>query len=368
MDSLPLIPTPPRRRLQFFRHRFVPVLVFFLLLAGAVVLWRQNLRPATFVAQVEIVQADVTCTDAGLLTNLWVAPLQEIKRGDLVAEVHTTDPRTVNNRLDVMRDRMRLIELELTPVMNRQRSAIDYEQLSIAGARVRAELAIAKVNLIQASNELRRVTELFQQKERVATESDFDLAKARFDALYTEVVEKSLIVTNTEASLGRLNFMADAYVPGGDNDPLRQAISMEEAKIRVFEQKMKPIQLLAPIDGVVTGIHRRAGEQISAAAPLVTITSRRSERIVGYLPRSILVAPRLGAMVEVRTRGWHRRTALAKVIGLGPHVEGVTNAALAPPVAVNPVLIHAMGRPIALSLPPELELLPGDIVEVELLP
>jgi multidrug resistance efflux pump len=369
VDALPEIPIPPHRRWAEARHRLGPVVVFGLVVAAVAYLWLSRLRPTTFVGQVEVVQASVISPDTGLLTNLWVLPLQEVKAGDLVAEVFTTDPRTVNNRLEVMRDRMRLTELELTPILIRQRTAIDYERLNVEAAMVRAELATARVNLMQASNEFLRISNLYSRPDRIVSDTDYDLAKARFEGLQMEVAEKSRIVAETERSLERLASMADAFVPSGDNDPVRQALALEEAKIRVFEDKLKPLQLLAPIDGVVTCIHHRPGEQIIAGTVLVTITAKTSDRIVAFLPRNLAYTPKVGTPVEVSTRSTlQRRTALATVIGIGPQLEGVTNPLIMPPVAVNPYFVPNTGRPISISLPPELKLLPGELVDIRLLP
>jgi multidrug resistance efflux pump len=335
---------------------------------GALWLWLSRIQPTSFVGQVELIQASVNSPDAGLLTNLWVMPLQEVKAGDLVAELITTDPRTVNVRLEAMRDRMRLIELEISPILSRQRMAIDYEQLSVQCARVRAELATARVNLIQASNEFKRVSDLYRQQNRIVSDTDYDLAKARYEGLSIEVEEKTKIVTTTEKSLERLGLMTEAYVPGGEHDPIKAALATEEAKIRVFESRAKPLQLHAPMDGVVTLIAHRPGEQLVAGACVVTITAKRSDRIVAYLPRSVPITPRVGMPVEVSTRSsLRRRTAPARIIGLAPVLEGVTNTLILPPAAVNPVLVPSTGRPVSISVPPELDLLPGEFVDIRLL-
>lgn len=369
MDALPEIPIPPERRWAEARHRLGPVVVFGLVAAAIGYLWLSRVRPTSFVGQVEVVQASVISPDTGLLTNLWVLPLQEVKAGQLVAEVFTTDPRTVNNRLEVMRDRMRLTELEMTPILVRQRTAIDYERLNVETAQVRAELATARVNLIQASNEFLRISNLYSRPDRIVSDTDYDLAKARFEALQMEVAEKSRIVADAERSLQRLATLADAFVPSGDNDPVRQALALEEAKIRVFEDKLKPLQLLAPIDGVVTAIHHRPGEQIIAGTVVATITAKTSERIVAFLPKNLAYTPKVGTPVEVSTRSsLRRRTALATVIGIGPQLEGVTNPLVMPPVAVNPYFVPNTGRPVAISLPAELNLLPGELVDIRLLP
>src|SRR6185503_8478197 len=106
MDSLPPIPASFDSRWRRWRWKLAHGFVFLALCGGIITVWRGLQGSLTFVGQVETIQTIVSSRDAGFITNLWVTPLQEIKAGDLVAEIITTDPRTVNNRLEVMRDRM----------------------------------------------------------------------------------------------------------------------------------------------------------------------------------------------------------------------------------------------------------------------
>jgi hypothetical protein len=71
--------------------------------------------------------------------------------------------------------------------------------------------------------------------------------------------------------------------------------------------------------------------------------------------------------VEVRTRTSKRETALGKVTGIGPSWETVTNV-FVQPVMVRPTVVHPLGRPISISLPAELKLLPGAPVDLRLCP
>src|SRR5881628_1318126 len=151
MDQLPPIPSPIAPRLRRWRRGLFQALIFLLIGLGATMAWRRLMHPSSFFGQVEIIQAGVASPDAGRLTNLWVTPFQEVKAGDLVAEVTTTDPRTANNRLEVLRDHMRLIELEMSPTLKRESSAISYAELIFACDKLRADLAMARVNLGQAS-------------------------------------------------------------------------------------------------------------------------------------------------------------------------------------------------------------------------
>jgi multidrug resistance efflux pump len=347
---------------------FFQISIFLLICVGVIVAWSKLMRPTIFFGQVEIIQSGVNSPDAGLLTNLWVAPFQEVKAGDLVAEIVTTDPRTANNRLEVLRDRMRLTELEMAPTLRRESSAIGYAGLIFACDKLKADLATARVNLSQASNQFERVSKLFQSEPgKVVSDAVYEKAKADFEALGADVEEKNRIVIATQKTLERLAYMANEPAPGGNNDPLKQALLVEEEKIKIFEQKMKPLQLLAPIAGVVTVVHHQAGEQIPPGQPIVLITSKESGRIVGFLPPGFPITPRLGMKVEVRTRGPKRVTATAKVTGIGPHLESVTNS-LVQPVLVRPSVVQPLGRPISISLPPELKLLPGAPVDLRLCP
>jgi multidrug resistance efflux pump len=329
-----------------------------------VFVWRIVQAPATFVGQVEVVEAIVSSRDDGVISNLWVVPMQEVKLGDLVAEVVTTDPRTVNNRLEVMRDKMRLIQLEMDPVLNRQRGAIAYEQLGVDSARVKAEMEIARVKLEQAKSQLNRATKSFQ--EGLIPKEEYEVVESSAKALKVEVAEKEKLVDRSEKALERLKFMADQYVPGGENDPLRQALAVQEEQTRVFEAKMAPLRLLSPTNGVVTTVHRHSGEQILAGQPIATITASESPRIIGYLPQDFPFEPCVGTEVEVRTRDRRRRSGRASITGISPHLQSITNA-LVPPVAVRPQPLAPLGRIVSISLPRELKLLPGQPVDVTVL-
>jgi multidrug resistance efflux pump len=181
--------------------------------------------------------------------------------------------------------------------------------------------------------------------------------------LETEVAERTKLVARTEKALERLAFMADDFLPGGENDPLKQALAVEEDKIRIFEGKMAPLRLAAPINGVVTMIHRRAGEQIRAGESLVTITSKDATRINGYLPEGFAGEPCIGMEIEVCTRGFNRRKGIATLLGISPNLQSITNNLVAP-LAVRPTVIPSLARTLSVSLPAGLALVPGQPVDM----
>jgi multidrug resistance efflux pump len=364
MDPLPSIPSPLSSHWRRWRRKLAHIVVFLSLCAGSVITWQRLQSSLSFIGQVEAIQTIVSSRDAGFITNLWVAPLQEVKMGDLIAEVITTDPRTVNNRLDVIRDRMRLIALQIEPILSRQRTSLAYEQLSVDCDRIRGEVDVARVKLEQAQSQLKRDETLFQQGSLSAELYEFSLRNK--EAYEAELLAKSNLVQRTEKSLERLKSVADSFVPDGESDPIRQAIELEEAKAKVFEAKMLPMRLESPTNGVVTEVHHHTGEQIIAGQPIATITSQHALRIIGYLPRNFPITPQVGMPVEVCTRTTKRLKACATVLGVSPHLEFITNS-LVPPLSSQHVFIPSMGRKVSISLPEGLELLPGEPVDLTLL-
>jgi len=371
MKVLPPIPTPLRQRLKPIRQRWLPAIVLLLVLVAIALIWRRMARPTSFVGIVETVYTTVTTPDAGVLTNISINPLQEVMAGDVVAEVVTTDPRTVSSRLSVLRGRMQLMEMELDPVLNRQRNALDYERLMVDCAKIRDELVTAKALLEGARSKFKLESDLRDQG--ISSKETYEDALVQKNALEVSVAEKEKIVALTEKSLERLAYMADSFVPGGENDPLKAALVVEEDKVKLFQAKLKPLELQAPIDGIVTLLHKRPGEQVLPGDPIVTITARKPERILGYLPQAFPINPTVGMKVEVATRSplsFWRMQSVATITGVSPHLETITNMLVRP---ITPGLsmdqqLPVLGRVISISLPPDLKLLPGQPLDITLLP
>ena len=104
-----------------------------------------------------------------------------------------------------------------------------------------------------------------------------------------------------------------------------------------------------------------AGERVSAGGPIITICSSQATRIVSYVRQPINYRPKLGDVVSVRTRTTRRRVSDAQIVKIGTQLEPISAIFL--PMAKLPV---ELGLPIALALPPELDLLPGEIVDLKL--
>jgi multidrug resistance efflux pump len=121
----------------------------------------------------------------------------------------------------------------------------------------------------------------------------------------------------------------------------------------------EPITLVAPMDGAVT-VLRRAGENVTEGAPLMTITAVQPEKIISYLRQPIPFEPKVGMKVEVRTRAMQSQTAVGAIRNVGTHFEAITNA-----LAIGKLgTAYDLGLPIEITVPSGLNIHPGELVDL----
>ena len=362
MNPLPLIPTPLAQGWREFRFRIVPILVFLGALLLLSTMWRQYVLPPTLVGQVESMTAYVSSPKAGTLAQLNLARLQRVKAGDPVAQVITTDPKVLTSSLAVIQAEIQLLRVNLQPVIDQQRYAINYDRIRLDWLSQRVDLATGRVKLQLAENDLRRASELF--KDKIVSEKVFDQMKTARDTLQAEVEERTKLVAELEQNLQSLRLREDsaepARKPPSPHDVLQASIAVQEEKLRLTEAESSPLTLRAPTDGIVSVINHRSGEAISIGEPVVTLSALSAGWIVGYLRQPIVVEPVVGMSVEVRARSLKRQIGRGRISQVGTQMEPIDPALLPPSNFRTPVL----GLPVLVSLPPELKLLPGEVVDL----
>ena len=114
------------------------------------------------------------------------------------------------------------------------------------------------------------------------------------------------------------------------------------------------------MDGMVVKIYHRSGETIVAGDPIITLTAPRPQRIIGYLRQPLPFEPKVGDAVKIYTRRPHRQVATTKILQVGAQMELVT----APMRLRGFSTAMERGLPVLLSLPPGLEVHPGELVDL----
>jgi len=361
MSAPKLIPIPFRQRLHDVRLRLVPALVFCAAVVAMAFLWKGYVAAPTLVGQAEPYQANVSCYKPGMLAQLDVAHFQKVKLGDPVGQVLLTDPKILASSLSVIQAEIEMLRVGLQPIAAQQRTAMDYSQLRLDWMRQRAQLAMARVNLQLAESDFHRIEELF--KDKIVSQRAFEQAKGAQERLHGEVDELSRLVDDQKSNFSQLQVTNSLELSEITDASLRAAIAVQESKLRLTEAELSPITLRAPVDGMVSLVYHRSGEAITAGEPIVTIAAFNSVRIVGYLRSPITEEPKVGSRVEVRTRGPRQEVGLATILEVGSQLEAVAPALQG---SLRFVTIE-MGLPIGVSLPANLKIRPGELVDLTLL-
>jgi multidrug resistance efflux pump len=353
---------PMRKRWHLVQVRWLPALVLIAGFGAVALLWRGHVASLTIIGQAEPVMSSVSCYMPGVLEELNVTRFQRVKAGDPVGKVRVTEPGILASSLAVIQAEIEALQANLKPVIVQQHNAMDYDRLRLDWMRQRTQLATARVNLDLAEAQFHRMDELF--KEKIVAEVTYQQAKAARDRLQKEVEELGKLVAEGEANLQYLQVTNKTEISKVSTDPLAAAIAVQESKLRLTEAELSPRVVKAPIDGIVTTIFHRAGEAVTAGQPIVAIATLNPVRIVGYVRVPLAVRPTVGMDVQVRTRGLRREVGKATVTEVGTQLESVPATLLGPINFANIV----QGLPVDISLPPNLKILPGELVDITLPP
>ena len=361
-EKLPPIPTPFHQRVRYARTGILPVAVFVTALTVVALLWKDNVAAPTLVGQAEPVLANVSSPKAGMLLELHITRFQKVKAGQLIGRVAVADAEVISSSLAMIRSEIDLLRSEMKPISTQQRTAMEYNRFRLDWMRERATLASVRVNLQLAETEWHRTEELFNQK--IASQSALDQARANYESQQGEVAELTALVTEAEKNFGTLGLTNSADLAVVSADPLRASIAVQEAKLRLTEAELNPINLRAPMDGIITTIHHLAGEAVTPGLPIVSIATAAPVRIVGYLRPPIQEEPKVGMNVEVRTRGSRRAVGVAQIVEVGTQLENI------PPAMLGPVKLASaeLGLPVDISMPLNLFIRPGELVDIKFVP
>lgn len=354
------IPIPFSQRLNALRVRFAPVLMFVVCAIIAGKLWQESVAPGSMNGEVVAARSSVNSPAIAYIQSMKVSRFQAVKAGEVLALLAPTDPRRaldlMQGELEMLRMRVSANYSEQDALIAQRRQVFDYEQL-------RLDLMMQKILLVTATSLARKAaadlevatslsgasagTQRLIQDARMAKDAADSEVKARkelVDALASRVEELSQSAKSNDEQTGTW----------------RKTANDLEKRISTLNAEHTNITLTAPIDGTVTAVLRRTGENVVAGEPLVIITATKPETIVGYMRQPMPFEPEVGQSVEVRTVNRSRAKAAAVVTRIGSAFEPIVNPAL------HPLPTPEAGLPVEVSIPDGLRLRPGEIVSLVL--
>lgn len=357
LPPLPPIPTPSSQRWRAFRLEVLPLLAFGLCVVAVAVLWRGTAVAPALVAEAERTEVELRSAQGGVLIELKASPLLEVRAGQVLGRVQATPGAVAAGELALLRAELDALRTGREPEIAGRRLAYDGDRLKLEWMRERTALAALRVELLQAEADLGRLTTL--RGRALVTEEAYDNARLLRERLAAQLTEQERLVGTLEPVSA-----AQSGAPAPDQT-LAAALRVAEATLAYAEARLEPEELVAPMDGVVVSVIRRAGETVAGGEPLLIVAAPESTRLVGWLRQPLALEPSAGMTVELRRRRPDRRSAEATVQAVGRVLEPIPPTQLA---LLDRADTPELGLRIYFTLPAELELMPGEFVDVMLDP
>jgi hypothetical protein len=252
--------------------------------------------------------------------------------------------------------------------VRQQNNRVNYAQLKLDWLDQRVELAALKARLTLLEAEVIRARRAQDGVGNIAdataipfgSVADLQRAEADYNSALAETTEREKLITEIEATMNQLS-PADAKLNEDIPNALRSAVAVQEQELKLLEAQLAPVSLTAPIDAVVSIVHRRGGENVLAGEPIVTLSALRGDRVVAFLRQPLNLEPTTNTLVEVRSRSLERAIGQGRVVAVGTQMEPILPQLL--PGRSNPN-VPEYGLPILVSLPPEVPARPGEIVDL----
>jgi len=350
LEPLPPIPTPPAQRWKEFRVQFLPLIVFVLAVVAVCVLWNHTIQPMGVVGEVEITAAEVISPEDGSIIELTVDRFTKVEAGQVVGYTLRMDDEMKVAAEAILEAESSIESIRQTVAEGRRR--LDVQQLKLDLQKERTDLASNTPRLLEASNRFVRAKELVEAQYGPISKADYDKDLAEFEAL-------KATINSQKETIAELQQFIDATERGEPIDIIAAINAAKKAQLDELERTRRS-PLICPISGVVNLVNKRAGERVLRGESVMLISAPESQRIVGYIKQPIVKRPTLGANVRVRTRTRPPMIGEAKILSIGGQIEPIKDTML----SGDATTAVASGLPILVSLPKNLPLLPGELVDL----
>lgn len=321
--------------------------------------------------------AKVNSVQAGVLLFLKVQDHATVKRGDILGEV-SNERFTLNRSLDV--DQAQLAKHKTSLAKNELINVADNERISLKATRLKIESGV-----LEHSSVLQELTLSQQRLEDIVRqlERQKDLQSQGFvsneaveqkrsewlqQKLSRSLLERSRLQIEREMATQQEELRLIASRSQSQRAQLMKDMDSSEQEFN--EHSSKRIQLIAPIDGVVTQISASVGQTVRPDLPIMTIVPEGSAaEVLLLIPSRSIGFIRMGQKVSVRYQAYPYEH-------YGRHygvVKEIARAALPPQEVVQHIRVDEPVYTVRVALPSnyleyqgrQLPLTPGMVVEAD---
>ena len=387
--------------LQALRSHLVPVMVWSVAAACVVTLVMRRVNRFELVGIARGRVAQVAASSSGRLGEVRVALYDKVKAGDVVAVIDTIldnefPPELVEAQIATINAEIDRLNAELQPTKDtltvekaeRETShveamrnfEVDIERTRLQILGIKAQLASDTMTLQDYASDI-NILGVLVARDAIAP-YELEKVRAQHGALDKKITESNDMLLQAEKDLAKATTRQEEYAklelvhPGVDQalEVIRKSISVQEKMVEELKVTRVPVELRAPIDGIVVPIHgqanerildrpgenlmKTAGEVVAAGEPILAIAQEKPSEIIAYVGQAGIGSFRENMMVELVKNREPAQLAKAKVMSVGPAVEALPERLWPSPTAPQ------WGRPIVINIPAGLNLVPGELIGI----
>lgn len=371
------ISTPRAQRVADFKQRTLPVIVWSVCALLSVVLLMNRARSFQYIGLAQAPQYEVSASAMGTIDTLVVVLFQDVQAGEVVA---TLDERPVLATIATANATITKLQADLEAARAQmlsgsgsgladvnadlRRFQIDEEDRRLAALSLRVVIESDEVERNRLWIDVGRNRRLLE--EGIVGQSFFDIVEASHDVVATRLTENKILLAQTEeesrsARERRVAYESElAVVPAAAPLllPLKEAISIEAARLREIQIVRESLVLRSPVDGRVSYVYGRRGQAVIPGEPVVMISERTVNEIVAYLTEAdgLLVEQQHPVRLISRTRPGI--IADSVVLRVSPDIQMLPQRLWRNPQVAD------YGRAVVIAPQPAMKLTPGETIEV----
>lgn len=280
----------------------------------------------------------ISAEKAAYVKNVPVVPGQEIKAGELLVELSSSELEMSLEKLAHKMDVLRSDQLE------------------------KAKLADSKIALIRAESGI-KVEEL--NTDIAESETDLNLNRRivkshniRWDSTTEQPVTQKINALKKqrsreeEASMIRIQDILQESKT--EQTLLSNQIILLQRELELLLEEKKKLSKFAATSGVVESVFVKEGEEVQGFTPLLSLNTVHPTAVVGYLVGKKETLP-VGSEVKVRSYEKQRNEASGKIIGYGSVV-------MLPEILQKSTAVKAFGREVFIEIMPDNQFAAGEKV------
>jgi multidrug resistance efflux pump len=343
------------------------------------------------VAQAPVYQ--IAATRDGRLVSLPVALFDEVKKDQLVAVLSTVEDNDNSRRIIDAQSEVILAEIDALnaeweatreqmlgtaagkatqKALEVRRLEVDVEDARLEVMKYDAELSRDKLKLNNIEMDIKIFTMQAQMDANDVNIFRLKRLRGEYNAVAEMITENEKLRATAQENLQTAEKRLGEYTELRLDPAMSAAQAQNEREIEVQKKKMaelrvqleslKPVELKAPFDGIVSLVQHRAGEAIMATEPIITIAKKTPDSIVAYATEEQAGSVTENMKVQLIDRNRTPNILVAShVVYVGPTIEQI------PPRLWRNPNVPQYGRPIMIDIPASLKgtLVPGAVIGVK---